>query len=71
VRDPFRALFGPINGGTPGDQTVITAVVQEGIMDTDHTSDPKQRDLEPCIARRDTGYLTTQQGSGLTTPTIR
>lgn len=31
-------------------------------MNTDHTSDPKQRDLEPSRVRRDTGYLTTQQG---------
>ncbi len=31
-------------------------------MATDHTSDPKQRDLEPSRVRRDTGYLTTQQG---------
>ncbi|OBH00362.1 catalase HPII [Mycobacterium sp. E2699] len=31
-------------------------------MDTDHTSDPKQRDLEPSRVPGDTGYLTTQQG---------
>lgn len=34
-------------------------------MATDHTSgapDPKQRDLESARFRRDTGYLTTQQG---------
>ncbi|OIN80375.1 catalase [Mycobacterium malmoense] len=31
-------------------------------MNTDHTSDPKQRDLEPSRVRRDTGHLTTQQG---------
>ncbi len=31
-------------------------------MNTDHISDPKQRDLEPSRVRRDTGYLTTQQG---------
>lgn len=31
-------------------------------MNTDHTSNPKQRDLEPSRVRRDTGYLTTQQG---------
>lgn len=31
-------------------------------MGTDHTSDPKQRDLEGARIRRDTGYLTTQQG---------
>ncbi|MCW2661468.1 MAG: katE [Mycobacterium sp.] len=31
-------------------------------MDTNNTSDTKQRDLEPSRVRRDTGYLTTQQG---------
>jgi Catalase len=31
-------------------------------MNTDHTSDAKQRDLEPSRIRLDTGYLTTQQG---------
>ena len=31
-------------------------------MGTDHTSDPKQRDLEAARLRRDAGYLTTQQG---------
>ena len=31
-------------------------------MNADHTSDPKQSDLEPSRIRRDTGYLTTQQG---------
>jgi catalase len=31
-------------------------------MTTDHTSDPKQCDLEGARVRRDTGYLTTQQG---------
>ncbi|OMC39652.1 catalase [Mycobacterium sp. IS-1264] len=31
-------------------------------MGTDGTPDPKQRDLEPSRVRRDTGYLTTQQG---------
>lgn len=31
-------------------------------MQTDHTPDPKQRDLERSRIRRDTGYLTTQQG---------
>jgi catalase len=31
-------------------------------MGSDHTSDPKQRNLEPSRVRRDTGYLTTQQG---------
>ena len=46
-------------------------------MDADHTAnpnqrdDPKQRDLEPSRVRRDTGYLTTDQGSGSTTPTTR
>jgi len=29
---------------------------------TNHTSDPKQRDLEPARVSRGTGYLTTQQG---------
>jgi hypothetical protein len=31
-------------------------------MGTDRTSAPKQRDLGPSRVRRDTGYLTTQQG---------
>jgi catalase len=31
-------------------------------MGTDHESDAKQRDLDPSRVRRDTGYLTTQQG---------
>ncbi len=31
-------------------------------MGTDHTSDPKQRDLEAARLRRDASYLTTQQG---------
>ncbi|MGE2814437.1 catalase [Mycobacterium heidelbergense] len=31
-------------------------------MGTDGTPDPKQRNLEPSRVRRDTGYLTTQQG---------
>ncbi len=32
-------------------------------MGTNHTSDQKQRDLEPSRVRRDTGFLTTQQGA--------
>ncbi|ORW91556.1 catalase HPII [Mycobacterium sp. IEC1808] len=31
-------------------------------MGANDTPDPKQRDLEPSRVRRDTGYLTTQQG---------
>lgn len=31
-------------------------------MDNNHTSDAKQRDLDPSRVRRDTGFLTTQQG---------